>query len=166
MVTYFDACEILEMLSEASVKVFLDGGWGVDALIGRETRIHNDIDLFVEKKDYCITISVITGKGYREVIMDYTTDSHTVWKDDNGRIIDLHSFEYVEDGILYEGYTFPSETFSGKGKIGNIEVSCINPEAQVQFHLGYEYDENDVHDVLLLCRTFNLEIPEQYKTHI
>ena len=42
MVTYFDACEILEMLSEASVKVFLDGGWGVDALIGRETRIHND----------------------------------------------------------------------------------------------------------------------------
>ena len=46
------------------------------------------------------------------------------------------------------------------------EVFCINPEAQVQFHLGYEYDENDVHDVLLLCRTFNLEIPEQYKTHI
>ena len=75
MVTCFDVCEILEMLSEASVKVFLDGGWGVDALIGRETRTHNDIDLFVEKKDYCITISVITGKGYREVIMDYTTDS-------------------------------------------------------------------------------------------
>ena len=114
MVTCFDVCEILEMLSEASVKVFLDGGWGVDALIGRETRTHNDIDLFVEKKDYCITISVITGKGYREVIMDYTTDSHTVWKDDNGRIIDLHCFEYVEDGILYDGYTFPSETFSGK----------------------------------------------------
>ncbi len=52
MVTVPDACEILEMLSEASIKVFLDGGWGVDALIGRETRIHNDIDLFTEKKDY------------------------------------------------------------------------------------------------------------------
>ena len=50
MVTCFDVCEILEMLSEASVKVFLDGGWGVDALIGRETRIHNDIDLFVEER--------------------------------------------------------------------------------------------------------------------
>ena len=77
MVTYFDACEILEMLSEASVKVFLDGGWGVDALIGRETRIHNDIDLFVEKKDYGKAISVITWKGYREVVMDYTTDCVT-----------------------------------------------------------------------------------------
>ena len=36
MVTYFDACEILEMLSEASVKVFLDGGWGVDALMAEK----------------------------------------------------------------------------------------------------------------------------------
>ena len=75
MVTVLNACEILEMQSEASVKVYLDGGWGVDALIGRETRIHNDIDLFVEKKDYGKAISVITGKGYREVVMDYTTDS-------------------------------------------------------------------------------------------
>jgi len=81
---------------------------------------------------------VITGKGYREVTMDYTTESHTVWKDDNGRIIDLHCFEYVEDGILYDGYIFP----------------------------GYTYDVNDIHDVLLLCRAFNLEIPEEYKTHI
>lgn len=166
MVTCFDVCEILEMLSEASVKVFLDGGWGVDALIGRETRTHNDIDLFVEKKDYCITISVITGKGYREVIMDYTTDSHTVWKDDNGRIIDMHCFEYVEDGILYDGYIFPSETFSGKGNIGNIEVSCI-----ITGRHGHHFHHIHIQDETVpvppgLCRTFNLEIPEQYKSHI
>ena len=67
--------------------------------------MHNDIDLFVEQKDYDKAISVITGKGYREVVMDYTTDSHTVWNDSFGRIIDLHCFEYVEDGILYDGYT-------------------------------------------------------------
>ena len=107
------------MLSEASVKVFLDGGWGVDALIGRETRTHNDIDLLVEKKDYCITISVITGKGYREVIMDYTTDSHTVWKDDNGRIIDMHCFEYVEDG------SYMTDTFF-QAKLSQVkEISGI-----------------------------------------
>ena len=61
MVTCFDVCEILEMLSEASVKVFLDGGWGVDALIGRETRTHNDIDLFVEKKVYSCSSSAYTS---------------------------------------------------------------------------------------------------------
>lgn len=124
MVTCFDVCEILEMLSEASVKVFLDGGWGVDALIGRETRIHNDIDLFVEKKDYCITISVITGKGYREVIMDYTTDSHTVWKDDNGRIIDLHCFEYVEDGIYMTDTLSQAKLSQVKEKSGILRCSA------------------------------------------
>ena len=121
MVTYFDACEILEMLSEASVKVFLDGGWGVDALIGRETRTHNDIDLFVEKKDFSKAISVITWKGYREVVMDYTTDSHTVWKDDNGRIIDLHSFEYVEDGNLK--YTYMVVNLQNERKARWYELS-------------------------------------------
>ena len=33
-------------------RVYLDGGWGVDALLKRESRIHNDIDLFVELKHY------------------------------------------------------------------------------------------------------------------
>lgn len=166
MITTIDACNILEMMSEASVKVYLDGGWGVDALVGRETRIHSDIDLFVEKKDFGKSIYAITEKGYREVVMDYTTENHTVWKDDNGRIIDLHCFEFTKDGVLYDGCTYPYDTFSGKGNIGGIEVSCINPSAQVQFHLGYEHDEDDVHDVLLLCRTFDLEIPEEYSSHI
>ena len=34
---------------------------------------------------------------------DYTTDGHTVWKDDKQRIIDLHCFEFTDDGIVYEG---------------------------------------------------------------
>lgn len=39
------------------------------------------------------------------------------------RIIDLHRFEYENDGsILYEGDSFPSKTFSGRGKIDGIDV--------------------------------------------
>ena len=30
------------------------------------------------------------------------------------------------------------------------------------FHLGYEFDENDVHDVKLLCEAFHIEIPNEY----
>lgn len=68
-----------------------------------------------------------------------------------------------EGEILYEGDCFPIETFSGKGKIEEIEVSCIEPYSQVMFHLGYEFDENDVHDVKLLCETFHIEIPNEYR---
>ena len=79
-------------------------------------------------------------------------------------IVDLHCFEYTGEGeILYEGDCFPIETFSGKGKIEEIEVSCIEPYSQVMFHLGYEFDENDVHDVKLLCETFHIEIPNEYR---
>ena len=51
MVQLTDACEILRWAEEVEIPVVLDGGWGVDALIGCETRTHNDIDLFVEEKD-------------------------------------------------------------------------------------------------------------------
>ena len=87
-----------------------------------------------------------------------------IWEDAKNRIVDLHCFEYTGEGeILYEGDNFPVETFSGKGKIEEIEVSCIEPYSQVMFHLGYEFDENDVHDVKLLCETFHIEIPNEYR---
>ena len=151
------------MFMQNEIKVYLDGGWGVDALLKRESRIHNDIDLFVELKHYHDYIYVIKQHGFEEVNTDYTTDGHTVWKDDKQRIIDLHCFEFTDDGIVYEGDIFPSKTFSGIGKVGDITVSCIEPLSQVMLHLGYEHDKNDVHDVMLLCETFQIAIPDEYK---
>ena len=84
-------------------------------------------------------------------------------EDDKQRIIDLHCFEFTDDGIVYEGDIFPSKTFSGIGKVGDITVSCIEPLSQVMLHLGYEHDKNDVHDVMLLCETFQIAIPDEYK---
>ena len=34
--------EVLAALENASVQVWLDGGWGVDALLGEQTRGHTD----------------------------------------------------------------------------------------------------------------------------
>lgn len=80
------------------------------------------------------------------------------------RIIDLHCFEYANDGsILYERDFFLSKTFSGREKIYGIDVSCIEPYSQVIFHLEYEFDENDMHDIKLLCEIFHIEIPEEYR---
>ena len=164
MVSVTDVKQILRLAMEAEIKVFLDGGWGVDALIGYETRTHNDIDIFVEKKDYHKFIQIIKDNGFYEIKMEYTTTSHTVWEDENKRIIDLHCFEYTDDDkILYEGNCFPLETFTGRGKVEDIEVSCVEPYSQVMFHLGYEFDENDMHDVKLLCETFHIEIPDAYR---
>ena len=64
MVQLNDACEILRWAAEADIPVVLDGGWGVDALIGRETRLHNDIDLFVKEDMYHTFIEIIKVKLY------------------------------------------------------------------------------------------------------
>ena len=77
MVRTEDACEIIKYALQNEIKVYLDGGWGVDALLKRESRIHNDIDLFVELKHYHDYIYVIKQHGFEEVNTDYTTDGHT-----------------------------------------------------------------------------------------
>ena len=66
MIGINDACEILSWAYNNNIEIWLDGGWGVDALLGKETRQHNDIDLFVEEKNYnelliytCLKITVM-----------------------------------------------------------------------------------------------------------
>lgn len=163
MVSIKDAIEIINYAKTLGIQVWLDGGWGVDALLKEQTRAHNDIDLFIEEKNKEIFINLLLAKEFNEVIEIYTTNDHTVWKDKLGRIIDLHIFRLNNNEIIYDGMKFSIDIFNGKGKIGNIEVNCVNAEAQVSFHLGYEFGEKDVHDVKLLCERFNIPIPEQYK---
>lgn len=164
MVNKEDAIEIISYAVDNGIDIWLDGGWGVDALLGTQTRVHNDIDLFVEKINSKKFIDIVKEKGFSEIEEAYTTASHTVWKDTKGRIIDLHIFEFNEQGnLVFEGETYSGDVFSGIGKISNKVVKCISAENQVLFHLGYEHDENDVHDVRLLCERFNIPIPNEYK---
>ena len=51
-------------------------------------------------------------------------------------------------------------------KIDDITVNCINAQSQVEFHRGYEFRDKDIHDVKLLCETFNIPVPEEYKDKI
>ena len=39
---------VLDALTSAGCPTWLAGGWGVDALAGRQTRAHRDLDLLVE----------------------------------------------------------------------------------------------------------------------
>ena len=47
MMNEHDAMEILKSAEQLNIEVWLDGGWGVDALLGQQTRSHNDIDIFI-----------------------------------------------------------------------------------------------------------------------
>jgi lincosamide nucleotidyltransferase A/C/D/E len=142
--------------------LWISGGWGIDALVGKQTRPHNDIDIFIQRKDTKRLLEMLISDGYQEVKMDYTTDDHTVWQDSDNRIIDLHLFELVEDGNLrFNGDVYPFDLFSGKGTIGGIVVNCLTVEAQLLYHTGYELQEKDKEDVRLLCESFGVVVPEE-----
>ena len=146
------------------ITVWIDGGWGVDALVGRQTRSHNDIDVFVQKDDADDFIKMITSKGYKEIEVEFTTESHTAWQDSDGRLIDFHLFEFGETGaVFFEGEEYPSNVLNGEGKIDGVSVKCLSASAQLLYHQGYEHDENDVRDVMLLCETFGFPVPAEYR---
>lgn len=164
MMSETDAIEIIADAEHHGISVFLDGGWGVDALLGRETRDHNDVDLFIEKGKGEEFVALLKRKGFHKIREDYTTPAHTVWQDAGERVVDLHLYEPGENGtFLFEGNSYPAETFSAVGHIAGREVRCIPPQEQVLFHCGYEWDENDVRDVHLLCEHFGIPVPEEYR---
>lgn len=164
MVTKDDVLAILAHADESGVTLFLDGGWGVDALLGEQTRQHDDIDLFLEREQGMRFIGTLKRHGFVQVLRSYTTADHTVWEDAEGRIVDLHLFEYEsDDTIRFEDGVYPAATFGATGRIGDRIVRCIPPAEQVAFHCGYDYDADDMHDVRLLCERFGIPLPEAYR---
>ncbi len=51
VITATDVLEILDRLDAAGAAWWIDGGLGVDALLGRETRPHDDLDFAVNAED-------------------------------------------------------------------------------------------------------------------
>jgi hypothetical protein len=64
--------------------------------------------------------------------------------------------------LLFEGESYPAAILEGRGTIGGFPVRCLTPEAQLIYHQGYQHDDNDVRDVMLLCETFALPVPNEY----
>lgn len=60
------------------INVFIDGGWGVDALLGEQTREHQDIDLFVEERQAARFIHALHQQGFKERTEAYSTPNHIV----------------------------------------------------------------------------------------
>lgn len=49
--TLQDVCAFAKLAEGLGVRIWLDGGWAVDARLGRQTRRHADLDIVVEQRD-------------------------------------------------------------------------------------------------------------------
>lgn len=157
-----DAVDLIDFLEQHGLDIYVDGGWAVDAALGAQTRPHDDLDIALPHAQVPRLRALLSSQGFREQPRDGSWECNFVLTDQGGRRLDVHSYTLDAAGQNVGGVPYTSEHLSGQGVIGGRRVRCIPPEWLVQFHTGYELDDNDWHDVRLLCERFQIAIPDEY----
>ena len=160
---------LVAALQERGVDPCVGGGWAVDALVGRQTRQHSDLDIWVDAQDFEGLLAALTAQGVDRI---YPWPGDRPWNfvlhDGQSRRVDLHVYEALGDGRLQYGsvtapFVLTDQDLSGVGEIAGIPVRCERPGFALQNHTGYELRETDRHDVAVLCERFGLQPPDDYR---
>ena len=160
--TAADVVEIIQYFAENGINVHVDGGWGVDALLGEQTRPHADLDIAMRHEDVPKLRGLLESRGYREIARDDCWECNFVLADESGREVDVHSYILDTEGNCIFGLPYPAESLTGKGIIDGHTVDCISPDWMVKFHTGYKLKMKDFRDVTALSERFGIEIPAEY----
>src|SRR5262245_53980775 len=115
-----DVCGFLDLLQSLGVRVWLDGGWAVDACLGRQTRPHSDLDIVIEERDVAAVTAALRRLDYADVPRDDTRAENFVLGDAAGHQIDFHVVVLDEQGRgIYgppeNGKHYPGEALRGRG---------------------------------------------------
>ena len=156
----------MQLLEQNGLELYVDGGWAVDALLGRQTRVHQDLDIALPETQVPKLRDLLGEKGYRQIDREGTWDCNFVLADPSGNELDVHSYTLDESGNNVHGVEYKREHLTGKGAIHGYPVRCISPVWLVKFHSGYELDENDYHDVKALCERFGIALPDEFRRFI
>ncbi|MFE3518091.1 nucleotidyltransferase domain-containing protein [Streptomyces sp. NPDC059166] len=156
-----DVLSVLALLREAGTDVVIAGGWGVDALLGEETRPHRDLDLLHRAGEERTVVAALEAAGYTETLDRRPV--RFVLSHPSGAEIDLHPLEFAADGSALQASFDPAEPFRYPaacfvtGTIGTTTVRCISAEQQFLFHRGYEPTGRDVADMGRLGEKFGID---------
>ena len=150
---------VLEAIAETGARFWLEGGWGVDALAGRQTRPHRDLDIDLEAAFESEAVEALRGLGY-EIETDWRPNRVELAARGLGWV-DLHPLLLAADGSARQAalgggfHEFPASYFT-TGSLNGRLVPCVSAEAQRAFHEGYELGPKDHHDLRVLSGDLGL----------
>ena len=158
-VTAQDAASHYASFDDAALRVWVDGGWAVDALLGRQLREHDDLDLALDIRDFGDFSEAAASLGFAQTGGD--GPHNVVLCDATGRRLDVHLFIRDDDGAVVGGIAYPTESLTGTGLIGGRTVRCISAPFMVEFLEPYleTHAWKYVPAVEALCAAFNLPRP-------
>lgn len=149
-----DVMDVLALLDAAGVRAWVDGGWGIDALIGAETREHDDLDLVIDIAVMDSAIAILATHGF--TIHADERPTSFVLRDGDDRRVDVHPVRFDARGGGYQAqpdgtdFYYDPEGLSGTGVIDGRDVACLSAALQIRCHTGYELNEIAVRDRRLL----------------
>ncbi|MHB9034333.1 MAG: nucleotidyltransferase domain-containing protein [Anaerolineae bacterium] len=173
MMTADDVLNIYHLLDANDIWLCLNGGWGIDALLGEQTRAHKDLDIFMLVDDVALLRELLEGNGYtlqypwEENIAVVDADgaevlSAFVLGDSQGHQVDIHALQLDESGngipawANEGGLVFSQDDISWQGAIAGEEVVCQSPASQVACHQGYILPSEQQCDLVRLRERFGL----------
>ena len=157
-----EVLRVLAVLARAGITVGITGGWGIDALLGRQTREHRDLDLGLGASEVESAVEALEALGYAIASDERPARLEVV--SGVGRV-DLHPIVWdstgqgLQTGLDGEAFVYPPGSLDHAGSIAGQPVKCGSPELQLQFHLGYAPSEHDRADMSALADKFRLTLP-------
>ncbi len=174
-----DVVELYELFRSHGLDVVIDGGWGVDALLGHQSRAHSDLDVALPHEQVPLLRRLLADRGYVPVDRPDTTEWNFVLGDAAGRQVDVHSFIFeppldlkvadpsrIPDDKPVRGVDYQRRSLYGFGTIAGAVVRCVPADYMVSFHTGYPLDEDDYRDTSALCTKFGIELPAEYEPFV
>ena len=150
--TVEDVVEVLAALDADGIDYWVDGGWGIDALLGRQTREHRDLDLGVRLDDVQ-KIESLLPQFRRE-----SAESGVLLKDERFRVVDLLLVERSESGEFSQQLAggrrlrYEERETRASGFIGGRKVRCASVALQLKHHNHPDATDQDRLDIEALER--------------
>jgi lincosamide nucleotidyltransferase A/C/D/E len=157
--------EMLQRLADEDVDVWIGGGWGIDALLGRQRRDHGDLDVSVRVEHLDVVLDVLDDRGF-EIVADRLPTRIVLRHRELGDV-DVHPIRFEPDGSAWlpdptgGRFTYPAGSFTS-GTIMGVTVPCIDASLQSSFHLGYQPLPKDRDDMQALAEAGLIDLPEEY----
>jgi lincosamide nucleotidyltransferase A/C/D/E len=166
--TLGDVLSVLALADGAGARLWIDGGWGVDALLGGQTREHGEPRHRTRVPASERLLEALSGHGFTAAREDGATTWNFLMQLPTGAVVDLQVIVLGADGngvlgLPEAGNAYPAASLTRRGRIGDRVVDCITAEWAVRFRDAYTGDARDRADVRALCRRFSLPVPAQYR---
>ena len=152
--------EVLGLLATAGVEGWVAGGWGIDALVGRETRRHYDLDIVIDnaRTDYHKVAEILALADFRlhaeYVYPEEPMDRRYEWINAARQIVvDILPVDFRLQPFSRPGECVLDSSADLPYAIGSIDgqpVPCLSAKLQLELHSGYPPRFKDRKDIELL----------------